>query len=142
MNKLALIAIATQPKFGDDGKWMGADICYSIEADVTEGEHKGVYRLGIKENISSILTRIISMYGFKDSDTDMHMKGVESSIRLFQKKFPNTGRDADTICEVIRLKMPRFMTKAAHGIYYSQNLRTGEINEYPKVFLEQQIQQK
>jgi hypothetical protein len=31
------------------------------------------------------------------------------------------------------------MTKAAHGICYSQNLRTGEINEYAKVFLEQKI---
>lgn len=139
MNKLTLISIATQPKFGVDGEWMGADIFYTIEAEVMEGEHKGVHRLGIKENISRILARIISMYGFKDSDTDIHMKGVESSMRLFQKKFPNTGRDADTICEVIRLKMPRFMTKAAHGIYYSQNLRTGEINECPKVFLEQKI---
>lgn len=137
MNKLTLIAIATQPKFVDDGVWMGADICYSIEAEVTEGEHKGVHRLGIKENISRILARTIIIYGFKDSDTGIHMKGVESSMRLFQKKFPNTGRDADTICEVIRLKMPRFMTKAAHGIYYSQNLRTGEINEYANVFLEQ-----
>ena len=139
MNKMTLIAIATQPKFGDDGRWMGAEICYSIEAEVTEGEHKGVHRLGIKENISLTLALIISMYGFKDSDTGIHMKGVESSMRLFQKKFPNTGRDGDTICEVIRLKMPRFMTKAAHGIYYSQNLRTGEINECPKVFLEQKI---
>lgn len=140
MNKLTLIAIVTQPKFGDEGEWMGAEICYSIEAEVTEGEHIGLHRLGIKQNISSILARTISMYGFKDSDTDMHMKGVESSMRLFQKKFPCTGRDADTICEVIRLKMPRFMQKAAHGIYYSQNLRTGEINEYANVFLEQQIQ--
>lgn len=140
MNKLALIAIATQPKFGDKGEWMGADIFYNIEAEVMEGEHKGVHRLGIRENISRTLARIISMYGFKDPDTGIHMKGVESSMRLFQKKFPNTGRDADTICEVIRLKMPRFMTKAAHGIYYSQNLRTGEINEWrPKVFLEQKI---
>ena len=139
MNKLTLIAIATQPKFGDDGKWMGAEICYSIEAEVTEGEHMGVHRLGIKQNISRTLAYAISMYGFKDSDTDIHMKGVESSIRLFQKKFPCTGRDADTICEVIRMKMPRFMTKAAHGIYYSQNLRTGEINEYAKVFLGQKI---
>lgn len=139
MNKLTLIAIATQPKFGDDGKWMGAEICYSIEAEVTEGEHMGVHRLGIKQNISRTLAYAISMYGFKDSDTDIHMKGVESSMRLFQKKFPCTGRDADTICEVIRMKMPRFMTKAAHGIYYSQNLRTGEINEYAKVFLGQKI---
>ena len=137
MNKLTLIAIATQPKFGDDGKWMGAEICYSIEAEVTEGEHMGVHRLGIKQNISRTLAYAISMYGFKDSDTDIHMKGVESSMRLFQKKFPCTGRDADTICEVIRMKMPRFMTKAAHGIYYSQNLRTGEINECAKVFLGQ-----
>lgn len=139
MNKLTLIAIATQPKFVDDGVWMGAEIYYSIEAEVTEGEHMGVHRLGIKQNISRTLARTISIYGFKDSDTDIHMKGVESSMRLFQKKFPNTGRDADTICEVIRLKMPRFMTKAAHGIYYSQNLRTGEINEYANVFLEQKI---
>ena len=139
MNKLTLIAIATQPKFGDDGKWMGAEICYSIEAEVTEGEHMGVHRLGIKQNISRTLAYAISMYGFKDSDTDIHMKGVESSMRLFQKKFPCTGRDADTICEVIRMKMPRFMTKAAHGIYYIQNLRTGEINEYAKVFLGQKI---
>ena len=139
MNKLTLIAIATQPKFGDDGKWMGAEIFYSIEAEVTEGEHKGVHRLGIKQNISHTLACVISMYGFKDSDTDIHMKGVESSMRLFQKKFSCTGRDADTICEVIRLKMPRFMTKAAHGIYYSQNLRTGEINECAKVFLGKKI---
>ena len=139
MNKLTLIAIATQPKFGVDGKWMGAEICYSIEAEVTEGEHMGVHRLGINQKISRTLALIIRMYGFKDSDTGIHMKGVESSMRLFQKKFPNTGRDADTICEVIRLKMPRFMQKAAHGIYYSQNLRTGEINEYANVFLEQKI---
>lgn len=139
MNKMTLVSIATQPKFNDEGGWMGAEIFYSIEAEVTEGEHIGLHRLGIKQNISSILARIISMYGFKDSDTDIHMKGVESSMRLFQKKFPCTGRDADTICEIIRLKMPRFMTKAAHGIYYIQNLRTGEINEFANVFLEQKI---
>lgn len=136
---MTLVSIATQPKFNDDGGWMGAEICYSIEAEVTEGEHMGVHRLGINQKISHTLALIISMYGFKDSDTGIHMKGVESSMRLFQKKFPCTGRDADTICEVIRLKMPRFMQKAAHGIYYSQNLRTGEINEYANVFLEQKI---
>ena len=134
MNKLTLTAIATQPKYDDGNFWKGAEITAHIEAEITDGENKRLHRAVIKFETSKTFVFAIYTYGFEDSDTNIFMDRVRASLDVCTKKWPGTERDADTIYEVIRLKLPRFMNKAAHCICYSQNLRTGEINECYKGF--------
>ena len=57
------------------------------------------------------------------------MNRVESCLDSMPRRFPGTESDATHICDVIRLKLPRFVSKSVDRIYYSQNFRTGEIDE-------------
>ena len=123
MNKLTLLGIATQPKCDDNDQWTGADICASIEAEVDDGLH----RVGIKLEISPTIADSVKNFGYSDTIENYLMKRVEACLNVCPKKWPGTERDADHIYEVIRLKLPRFVTKAADRIFYGQNFRTGEI---------------
>ena len=139
MNKLTLLGIATQPKYDDNDKWTGAEISANIEAEVEDGEQRGLHRVGIKLEISPTIAESVNNFGYSDVIEDYLMKRVEACVNVCPKKWLGTERDANTIYEVIRLKMPRFVIKAAHHIYYAQNFRTGEITEYGEDMLDRNI---
>ena len=129
MSKATLLGIATQPKHDDNDRWTGADIMASIEVEVSEGEQFGLHRVGLKITLTPTMLRVIKAYGYHDEAEDYIMKRVRACMDAMEKKFDGTQRDADNIYEVIRLKMPRFVSKSVERVYYSDNLRTGEIFE-------------
>ena len=129
MSKVTLLGIATQPKHDDNDRWRGADIMASIEVEVPEGEQFGLHRVGLNITLTPMMLRVIKAYGYHDEAEDYIMKRVRVCLDSMAKKFDGTQRDADNIYEVIRLKMPRFVSKSVERVYYSQNFRTGEIDE-------------
>ena len=129
MNKLTLLCIATQPKYDDNDQWNGAEIFASIEAEVEEDGQTCLHRFGIKLEISPNLARLAKSYGYYGEIEKFLMKRVEACLNVCPKKWAGTERDANNIYEVLRLKMPRFVAKSADRIFYSQNFRTGEIDE-------------
>ena len=129
MSKATLLGIATQPKHDDNDRWTGADIMASIEVEVPEGEQFGLHRVGLNITLTPTMLRVIKAYGYHDEAEDYIMKRVRACMDAMAKKFDGTQRDADNIYEVIRLKMPRFVSKSVERVYYSDNLRTGEIFE-------------
>ena len=129
MNKLKLSAIATQPKYGDDGRWMGAEICANLETESDDPKYLGLHRICMNIEISRDMALAVAVYGFRDDDTDVLMGRVRATLDMLTSKLPGTDRDAGHIYEVIRLKLPRFVNKAACMHFYSQNFRTGEIYE-------------
>ena len=129
MSKATLLGIATQPKHDDNDRWTGADIMASIEVEVPEGEQFGLHRVGLNITLTPTMLRVIKAYGYHDEAEDYIMKRVRACMDAMAKKFDGTQRDADNIYEVIRLKMPRFVSKSVERVYYSDNLRTGEVFE-------------
>ena len=129
MSKATLLGIATQPKHDDNDRWTGADIMASIEVEVSEGEQFGLHRIGLNIMLTPTMLRVIKAYGYHDEAEDYIMKRVRACMDAMAKKFDGTQRDADNIYEVIRLKMPRFVSKSVERVYYSDNLRTGEVFE-------------
>ena len=129
MSKATLLGIATQPKHDDNDRWTGADIMASIEVEVSEGEQFGLHRVGLNITLTPTMLRVIKAYGYHDGPDEYIMKRVRACMDAMAKKFDGTERDADNIYEVIRLKMPRFVSKSVDRVYYSQNFRTGEIDE-------------
>ena len=131
MAKATLLGIATQPKHDDNDRWTGADIMASIEVE-TPDRQPGVtalHRIGLNITLTPTMLRVIKVYGYHDEAEDYIMKRVRACMDAMAKKFDGTQRDADNIYEVIRLKMPRFVSKSVDRVYYSQNFRTGEIDE-------------
>ena len=129
MNKATLLGIATQPKHDDNDRWTGADIMASIEVEVPEGEQFGLHRVGLNITLTPIMLNLIKIYGYHAEPDEYIMKRVRVCMDAMEKKFDGTQRDADNIYEVIRLKMPRFVSKSVERVYYSQNFRTGEIDQ-------------
>ena len=134
MSKLTLMAIATQPKYNDDHQWTGAEICAHIEVESDDANHRRLHRLDFNIEISRNLALAAAIYGFRDDDTDLLMGRVRNMLDVIIRKLPGTERDAGHIYEVMRLKLPRLVMKAACKHFYSQNLVTGQINEYPEEF--------
>ena len=129
MNKATLLGISTQPKYDDNGKWIGADITASIEVEVQKVNKTNILRLGLKIEITTTLGEAVRYFGFGEELEEYIMKRVRACMDAMVKKFDVTQRDADNIYEVIRLKMPRFVSKSVERVYYSDNLRTGEVFE-------------
>ena len=129
MSKATLLGIATQPKHDDNDRWTGADIMASIEVEVPEGEQFGLHRVGLNITLTPIMLNLIKIYGYHAEPDEYIMKRVRVCMDAMAKKFDGTQRDADNIYEVIRLKMPRFVSKSVERVYYSQNFRTGEIDQ-------------
>ena len=129
MSKATLLGIATQPKYDDNDRWTGADIMASIEVEVPEGEQFGLHRVGLNITLTPTMLGVIKAYGYHDEFENYIMKRVRACMDAMAKKFDGTQRDADNIYEVIRLKMPRFVSKSVERVYYSDNLRTGEVFE-------------
>ena len=129
MSKAILLGIATQPKHDDNDRWTGADIMASIEVEVPEGEQFGLHRIGLNITLTTTMLGVIKAYGYHDEAEDYIMKRVMVCMDAMAKKFEGTEHDADIIYDVIRLKMPRFVSKSVERVYYSDNLQTGEIFE-------------
>lgn len=129
MSKATLLGIATQPKHDDNDRWTGADIMASIEVEVSEGEQFGLHRIGLNITLTPTMLRVIKAYGYHDEAENYIMKRVRVCMDAMAKKFEGTERDADIIYDVIRLKMPRFVSKSVERVYYSQNFRNGDIFE-------------
>ena len=129
MSKATLLGIATQPKHDDNDRWTGADIMASIEVEVSEGELIGLHRIGLNITLTPMMLNLIKIYGYHAEPDEYIMKRVRACMDAMAKKFDGTQRDADNIYEVIRLKMPRFVSKSMERVYYSDNLRTGEVFE-------------
>ena len=103
----------------------------SIEVE-TPDRQSGVtafHRVGLNITLTSTILGVVKAYGYHDGAEDYIMKRVRACMDAMAKKFDGTQRDADNIYEVIRLKMPRFVSKSVERVYYSDNLRTGEIFE-------------
>ena len=129
MAKAILLGIATQPKHEENDRWTGADIMASIEVEVPEGEQFGLHRVGINITLTPTMLRVIKAYGYHDEFENYIMKLVRACLDGMANKFDGTQRDAENIYEVIRLKMPRFVSKLVERVYYSQNFRTGDIDQ-------------
>ena len=129
MSKAILLGIATQPKHDDNDRWTGADIMASIEVEVPEGEQFGLHRIGLNITLTTTMLGVIKAYGYHDEAEDYIMKRVRACMDAMADKFEGTEHDADIIYDVIRLKMPRFVSKSVERVYYSNNLRTGEVFE-------------
>ena len=139
MNKLTLLGIATQPKYDDNDQWTGAEICAAIEAEIEEDDQRGLHRVGIKLEISPTIADSVKNFGYSDAIENYLMKRVEACLNVCPKKWPGTERDAGHIYEVILLKLPLFMAKSAAHIFYSQNFRTGEIDECTEDMLDRSV---
>ena len=139
MNKLELLAIATQPKYDDNDQWTGAEIFSSIEAEIEDGDQRGLHRVGLKLEISPTLAQAVKNFGYNDTVENFLMKRVEACLNVCPKKWAGTEKDANNIYEVLRLKMPRFVAKSADRIFYSQNFRTGEIDECTEDMLDRNV---
>ena len=131
MSKATLLGIATQPKHDDNDRWTGADIMASIEVEAPDLQSgvTALHRIGLNITLTPTMLRVIKAYGYHDEAEDYIMKRVRACMDAMAKKFDGTQRDADNIYEVIRLKMPRFVSKSVKRVYYSQNFRTGETFE-------------
>ena len=139
MNKLTLLGIATQPKYDDNDQWTGAEIFSSIEAEIEDGDQRGLHRVGLKLEISPTLAQAVKNFGYNDTVENFLMKRVEACLNVCPKKWAGTEKDANNIYEVLRLKMPRFVAKSADRIFYSQNFRTGEIDECTEDMLDRNV---
>jgi hypothetical protein len=139
MNKLTLLGFATQPKYDDDDQWTGATIFANIEAEVEEDGQICLHRVGIKLEISPRFANMVKDFGYCVIHENYLMKRVEACLNVCPKKWPGTERDANTIYEVMRLKMPRFVAKSVDRIFYSQNFRTGEIEECTEDMLDRKL---
>ena len=129
MSKATLLGIATQPKHDDNDRWTGADIMASIEVEVPECEQFGLHRVGLNITLTPMMLNLIKIYGYHAEPDEYIMKRVRACMDAMADKFEGTEHDADIIYDVIRLKMPRFVSKSVERVYYSNNLRTGEVFE-------------
>ena len=131
MNRATLLGIATQPKHDDNDRWTGADIMASIEVEATDRQTgvTALHRIGLNITLTTTILGVVKAYGYHDGAEDCIMKRVRACMDAMAKKFEGTERDADIIYDVIRLKMPRFVSKSVDRVYYSQNFRTGDIDE-------------
>ena len=131
MSKATLLGICTQPKYNDDDVWQGADIMASSEVETPDRQSGviGVHRVGLTITITQSMKTYINKYGYQREMDDYIMRRVKVCLDGMQRKFDGTYKDAHHIYEVIRLKMPRFISKSLDRCYYSNNLRTGEIFE-------------
>ena len=100
-----------------------------VEAPDRQPGVTALHRVGLNIALTPTMLRVIKAYGYHDEAEDYIMKRVMVCMDAMAKKFDGTQRDADNIYEVIRLKMPRFVSKSVERVYYSQNFRTGDIFE-------------
>lgn len=132
MAKATLMGIVTEPKYDNNDQWMGANIDAHIEVEAPDGRQPNVtcvHRAAISIDLSKQLADTIKAYGYKEDAERFIMKRVENCLDGMPRRFPGTEADAEHIYDVIRLKLPRFIKKSVERIYYSQNFRTGEIDE-------------
>ena len=129
MNKATLVGIATQPKYNDNGKWIGADILANIEVETPRVTKTGKLRLCLKTEITTTLGEAVKYFGFGEELEEYVMKRVRGCLDSMANQFDGTDKHADYIYDIIRIKMPRFVSKSIECVYYSQNLETGEIQE-------------
>ena len=132
MSKATLMGIATEPKYDNDDQWAGANIAAHIEVEAPDARQPNVtclHRVAVVIDLSKPLADTIKEYGYGEDAERFIMKRVESCLDSMPRRFPGTESDAKHICDVIRLKLPRFVSKSVDRIYYSQNFRTGEIDE-------------
>ena len=141
MNKLTLLGIATQPKYDDDDRWIGADIFASIEAEIEDGEQRGLHRFAVNLTISPTLIEAVKSGGYTVRIEKFLMKRVKACLRTCPKEWPGTEQDIDTIYEAMREKMPLFVAKSIDRNFYTHNFRTGEIGEYGEDTLDRNIKQ-
>jgi len=125
MNKLILVGIYTQQKYDADGEWDGAEIiiCCDIEGE------SNLPRVDVRIGLSPKYIEATEDFGYNPVTEDFLMKRVEAGLATIRKKWTGLDKDANTIYEVARLKMPRFIAKACAGVSYIWNAQTGEIME-------------
>ena len=119
MSKVKLLGMVTESYYIDD-EWKGANIRVLMEADG--------HRLEISLTIRCDLLTLSQLYGYEDIER-LVMKRVENGLDKVQKEYKAIPKDINTIYEVVRLKMPRFVHKSALKIFYFWNAVTGEIRE-------------
>ena len=121
MEKLKLKAIWTEPSY--DGKaWEGAKIHVLMEVEGAKKTLDGTLRIG------DHLLFLSQVYGYEDLER-LIMKRVEYCLDNVQKEFDVDPKDINTIYEIVRLKMQRFIHKSALRICYVWNAVTGYISE-------------
>jgi hypothetical protein len=139
MNKLTLLGIATQPKYDDNDQWTGVEIYAHIEAEVQDVEQRGLHRVEIKLEITQTLAQAVKNYGYDETIERFLMKRIESCLFACGRKWDGVWKDSGIIYDVIRLKLPRFVAKSVDRIFYSQNFRTGEIEECTEDMLDRKL---
>ena len=120
MDKIKLKAIWTEPH--DDKEWQGAKIHVLMEVEGVEKTLDGTLRIG------DHLLLLSQVYGYEDIER-LIMKRVEYCLDNVQKDLDVDPKDINTIYEIVRLKMQRFVHKSSLKISYLWNAVTGEIRE-------------
>ena len=118
MSKLKLLGMVTDPNHHGD-KWEGATIYVVMD--------HGERRIKIKTRISSNI-----LIHFQPGDEEIErlmMKNIERGLDAVQKDLDVDPKDINTIYEIVRLKMQRFVHKSAIRSSYLWNAITGEIRE-------------
>ena len=121
MDKLKLKAIWTEPSH-DNKEWEGAKIHVLMEVEGAEKTLDGTLRIG------DHLLFLSQVYGYEDLER-LIMKRIEYCLDNVKEKFDVDPKDINTIYEIVRLKMQRFVHKSAIRSSYLWNAITGEIRE-------------
>ena len=119
MSKVKLSGMVTEPYYCDD-QWEGATIYVQFEA--------GDKRIDVRLKISCALLTHFQQYGYEDIER-LIMRRIDNALDEVQKKYNITPKDINTIYEIVRLKMQRFVHKSALRIWYIWNAVTGDIRE-------------
>ena len=140
MNKLRLMGISTNPKYSDDGRWTGAELTAFIEIELQTGKKATpTVRCYMRFMISRDILMAIKVKGITDTRQSFFDYRIKEMLEKVRAENNGSQHDAYNIGEVIRLKLPRFITKSIERCEYSQNFRTGEIIETPEECLDREV---
>ena len=132
MNKLTLLAITTKANYDSEDGWTGASIMATIEGETQEClfDRITLSRVCLRTDLTPNFLDDFRHRGYTDYMENFIMTRIRACLNSLLTKYPGTEKDINTIYEVLRLKIPRFISKSAEHTFYSQKMETGEITEY------------
>ena len=137
---MRLMGISTQPKYSEDDRWVGAEMTAFIEIELPTAENiTPTVRRCMRFMMSRDILMAIKIKGITDTRRSFFDYRIKEMLKKVRAENNGSQHDAYNIGEVIRLKIPRFVTKSLERCEYSQNFRTGEIIETPEECLDREV---
>ena len=131
MSKMKLLGFGTKPDYDHDTcEWLSSSFVVTVEQDF--GEKK---RIGITIRISPTALQIVPQ--LKSYEMETYAKMFEKKIRASLVAIAKSYGDFDNledIVEVIRLKAPLLVRKAANMHTFHQNMTDGFIVDSEQFF--------